>query len=1247
MTVTDNSGVYNGLIFVATDTVAGVGTQSTPAGSLEGVAPTLYYYSGTSATGTILPGAPTTAGTYTVLASFAGSTDYTTASATTTFTISKAAPTVTVTDAGGTASGTTAFPATDTVAGVNQFAGASLEEVSLYLTYYSGTSASGTPLAGAPSAAGTYTALATFAGSNNYISGSASTTFTIAAGGSTIIVTTTSDAVGHTGESLRDAIATANADALNDNSDTITFVASLNGQTITLSQGQLELGQGGAGSGAITINGGGSITVSGNNASQVFLVDTGVQASLTGLTITDGNASTGGGGGIENEGTLTVSNSMLSGNSSYEFGGGIENEGTLTVNNSTFSGNSTTSTFLGVGGGIENEGALTVTNSTLSGNTAAVRGGGIDNDGTLTVSNSTLSENSAPQGGGINNAFSCTLTVSNSTISGNTASSSGGGINNDGTLTLLSTIVAGNTATADDPDIDGQLQSGSTYNLIGDGTGMTGITNGTDGNQVGTASSPINPLLGPLANDGGTTQNMALLTGSPAINAGGLLTTVGSPIGAGDTTIMVAAAAAIASTPGSYVIQIDSEQMLVTNVNLANNALTVQRGYNGTAATSHNLGASVLLPFDQRGSSRVGAPDIGAYEFGASLVVTTVSDAPSHTGESLRDAIAAANTDAQNGISDTITFASSLNGQTITLAQGPLALGAASGTITINGGGVITVNGNNASRVFGVYGLVTLTGLTINGGNTGDGGQGGGIYNYGGTLTVSNSTLSGNSASQGSGIYNGGTLLVSNSTVSANTIDPNPGFVVGGAIFNEGTLTVSNSTFSGNADVIGDAGGIYNDTNAASTVIGSTFSGNSASQYGGVIYSQGSLSVSNSTFFGNTGLIGGGIANYDGTLTVSNSTFSGNISPNGGGIANLSGTVTLLSTIVAGNTDSGGVPHDVGGQLQSDSTNNLIGDGSGMTGISNGTGGNQVGTDSNPIDPLLGALASNGGPTQTMALLAGSPAINAGSALTTVSYPIGVGDTTITVGNAAAIASTPGYYFIEIDSEQMLVTNVNLSTNSLTVERGYNDTIAAVHETGAGVYLPFDQRVDYRVGVPDIGAYEFAGTPSYVVATVSGGTYNGSAFVATATVNGAASLERVAPTLTYYVGSAVNGSGTSAAPIYAGTYTVVASFAGSTDYPADQSSPVTFTITQATPSISLTDNSGTYTGSYFTATATSLEGVTPTLTYYSGTSSTGTPLAALRRRWASTRFWPALRAAPTIPAARRAPRSRLVRLRRR
>ncbi len=180
--VTDNYGTFNGAAFTASDSVAG-------GASLENVTPRVSYYSGTSASGTALSGAPTTAGTYTVLASFAGSTDYTSASASTTFSITPATPTVTVTDNSAAFNGA-AFAGSANVEGVAPPAAASLENVTPSLTYYSGTSASGTALSGAPTAIGTYTVLASFAGSADYTTASASTTFNIHSGLSPTVTVT-------------------------------------------------------------------------------------------------------------------------------------------------------------------------------------------------------------------------------------------------------------------------------------------------------------------------------------------------------------------------------------------------------------------------------------------------------------------------------------------------------------------------------------------------------------------------------------------------------------------------------------------------------------------------------------------------------------------------------------------------------------------------------------------------------------------------------------------------------------------------------------------------------------------------------------------------------------------------------------------------------------------------------------------------------------------------------------------------
>ncbi|MEB3177843.1 MAG: choice-of-anchor Q domain-containing protein [Nostocaceae cyanobacterium] len=261
----------------------------------------------------------------------------------------------------------------------------------------------------------------------------------------------------------------------------------------------------------VTINGSGasSTVVSGENLYQFFYVNPGVTATLENLTITNGNASQNG-GGIFNDGTLTVNNSNISNNSAQDSGGGIYNNGTLTVNSSTISNNSAANAY---GGGIRNEGTLTVNNSTIRGNQSTY-GSGITNFSQMTVNNSTFTQNrSTGNSGAIDNYNQ--LTVNNSTISGNEATD-GSGIRALGTVAINNTIVAGNTG----PDVSGTLSAASSNNLIGIDTGMTGISNGSNGNLVGTALAPIDPLLAPLGDYGGPTQTMALLPGSLALNAG-------------------------------------------------------------------------------------------------------------------------------------------------------------------------------------------------------------------------------------------------------------------------------------------------------------------------------------------------------------------------------------------------------------------------------------------------------------------------------------------------------------------------------------------------------------------------------------------------------------------------------------------------------------------------------------------------------------------------------------------------------
>ena len=178
----DSGGVYNGQPFAASGTVTGANGANL--GS-----PTFTYYLASDTTfSNPLGGAPSTVGSYTVVASYSGDGSYSPSSNSASFSITPATPTVKVVDSGGTYTGS-AYPATATVAGVSGVYGASLEGVTPMLTYYSGPTATGTPLAGAPSAAGTYTVVARFAGSTDYVSASGSTTFSIVQASSTTVVT--------------------------------------------------------------------------------------------------------------------------------------------------------------------------------------------------------------------------------------------------------------------------------------------------------------------------------------------------------------------------------------------------------------------------------------------------------------------------------------------------------------------------------------------------------------------------------------------------------------------------------------------------------------------------------------------------------------------------------------------------------------------------------------------------------------------------------------------------------------------------------------------------------------------------------------------------------------------------------------------------------------------------------------------------------------------------------------------------
>jgi Right handed beta helix region len=411
-----------------------------------------------------------------------------------------------------------------------------------------------------------------------------------------------------------------------------------------------------------------------------------------------------------------------------------------------------------------------------------------------------------------------------------------------------------------------------------------------------------------------------------------------------------------------------------------------------------------------------GAVATFASSAGAATTIAVTNTNDSGAG-SLRDALANANT------GDSIDL-TGVSGQ-ITLTSGELVIEDA---VTISGPGpaVLAISGNNASRVFQMEsdlsgGTVTISGVTITGGFE-DSAQGAGINFYCGSTTetgnlvVDNVSITGNTADDlGAGLYfdrcDDSNLTILNSTIAGNTALSSGG---GGIWFDEGnTLTIQNSTIAGNNGGF-YGGGLYFDNGVNLVVISSTFSDNHASQApdaagegaGGAIQITdltGLATIANSTFTGNTSDLNGGAINVSsGNIEVLQATISGNTATGAGdglylgygsdsdaaadhtprgkqgddepvASALAAGSVVVTGSIVAGNADG---TDDIAAGEQSGTTATIA---SSVIGAVNGVavtdgGGNQLGV----LDPGLDALASNGGPTQTMALKPGSPAIDAG-----------------------------------------------------------------------------------------------------------------------------------------------------------------------------------------------------------------------------------------------------------------------------
>ncbi len=426
----------------------------------------------------------------------------------------------------------------------------------------------------------------------------------------------------------------------------IDFDPSLTG-TIVLTSGELDV------TNIMTIVGPGAdiLAVSGDNASRVFDISQSVAVAISGLTIEDGNAAAGSGGGVFNSGDLTLTDVTVSTNSSGISGGGIDNAGTLTLNHSTVSNNNAAND----GGGVMNEQAasLTITDSTIAFNTG-MSGAGIYDDSfaTLSVASSTISDNT---GAGIAKNFDpftnhTFAVVQDSTIANNLGSAveAQGSVDfesdtiagNQGGITFYTTGGIGNTILADNGGANlvyfnfapnASLPASLGYNLSDDG-----------GDGILTAPSDqtnTNPLLGPLQDNGGPTQTMALLPGSPALGTGNPSGpdqrgfAAASDVGAFQDQITVLGGTPLSATEGQLLSGTLTE-FLDADPNAPNiNITAVINWGDGTFSTASTSGGgdSSIFAFGSSDFYAVNASHTYA-EAGGYSVTISITDADANSG---------------------------------------------------------------------------------------------------------------------------------------------------------------------------------------------------------------------------------------------------------------------------------------------------------------------------------------------------------------------------------------------------------------------------------------------------------------------------------------------------------------------------------------------------------------------------------------------------------------------------------------
>ncbi len=671
---------------------------------------------------------------------------------------------------------------------------------------------------------------------------------------------------------------------------------------------------------------------------------------ITNCTVSGNEAALEGGGLWNGSGMMTVTGSTITNNiatgaMANEGGGGIFNAGgTLEVSGSTISGNSATGA-AGSGGGILNDqGVLTVADTEISTNNANRAGGGIEDNSvagnTLSLTQVMLMNNTtaaAPgNGGGLHITGSGDAMISSSTVSGNEAALEGGGLwNGSGTMTVTQTMITDNTAAGAmaNEGGGGVFNAGGTLNINGSsitGNSATGAAGSGGGilNDMGTltiTTSQINTNTAVRAGGGIEDNSMAgntlsltqvMLMGNTTAaapgNGGGLHIT-----GPGDAVINTCSITDNEAALEGGGLWNGSGTMTVTASMISNNTAAGAMANEGGGGI-FNAGGTLSV----EGSSITGNSATGAAGSGGGILndqgSLTVIESEINNNTAVR---------AGGGIED-----NSVAGNTLVLTN----IGLIGNTTTAapgNGGGLHITGPGDA--------MITACTVTDNVAAS----EGGGLWNSVGLMTVSNSTISGNTASGaaadngGGGIFNnGGTLTINNTTNIANNTATGAAGSGGGLLSTVGTVTIENTNFTGNS--ANRAGGAIelidgnldfsNSTMIANDVNGTA--GTAAPGNGGGLHITGNagvITITDATVSGNEAAReGGGLWNQSGTtMTVTRSTIDGNISfgiaadDGGAGIFNNGGVLNVNNSTVSNNEDMGtaaagaGIHNHTGGEV--------------------------------------------------------------------------------------------------------------------------------------------------------------------------------------------------------------------------------------------------------------------------------------------------------------------------------------------